>query len=249
MIKIWLSCFNKFMGNKIDFLVLKVVLFDVLGDVFILSCVVILFIVVRFINFFIDGYVGIVVLLVIFYVGFFFVKDIINFFLGEVLDEEMVNFIIELLLFYKYIIGIYDLIIYNYGVGRCIVFIYVEILFNIDIMEIYEIIDIVEREIFEKLDIYLVIYMDLICFEDKEVMLVKKEFEEIFKKNSFVKFMYDFRIVGKGSKKNLIFDIVVNFFEFFKNMLEDDLKEDIIKLVKEINFEYNCVIVVDKDFI
>ncbi len=32
-------------------------------------------------------------------------------------------------------------------------------------------------------------------------------------------------------------------------MSEDDLKEDITKLVKEINPEYNCVIVVDKDFI
>lgn len=61
--------------------------------------------------------------------------------------------------------------------------------------------------------------------------------------------MHDFRIVGKGSKKNLIFDIVVNPSEFSQNMSEDDLKEDITKLVKEINPEYNCVIVVDKDFI
>lgn len=61
--------------------------------------------------------------------------------------------------------------------------------------------------------------------------------------------MHDFRIVGKGSKKNLIFDIVVNPSEFSKDMSEDDLKEDITKLVKEINPEYNCVIVVDKDFI
>ncbi|MBJ9539971.1 cation transporter [Clostridioides difficile] len=249
MIKIWLSRFNKFMGNKIDSSALKAVSLDALGDVFTSSCVVISFIVARFTNFPIDGYVGIVVSLVILYAGFSLVKDTINPLLGEAPDEEMVNSIIELLLSYKYIIGTHDLIIHNYGVGRCIASIHAEIPSNIDIMEIHEIIDTAAREISEKLDIYLVIHMDPICLEDKEVMSAKKELEEILKKNSLVKSMHDFRIVGKGSKKNLIFDIVVNPSEFSKNMSEDDLKEDITKLVKEINPEYNCVIVVDKDFI
>ncbi|VHR75226.1 cation efflux protein [Clostridioides difficile] len=51
MIKIWLSRFNKFVGNKIDSSALKAVSLDALGDVFTSSCVVISFIVARFTNF------------------------------------------------------------------------------------------------------------------------------------------------------------------------------------------------------
>ncbi len=94
----------------------------------------------------------------------------------------MVNSIIELLLSYKYIIGTHDLIIHNYGVGRCIASIHAEIPSNIDIMEIHEIIDTAEREISEKLDIYLVIHMDPICLEDKEVMSAKKNLKKYLRK-------------------------------------------------------------------
>lgn len=249
LVKIWLSRFNKFIGNKIDSSALKAVSLDALGDVFTSSCVVVSFIAAKFTSLPIDGYVGIIVSLVILYAGFSLVKDTINPLLGEAPDEKLVKSIVESLLSYKHIIGTHDLIIHNYGVGKCIASIHAEIPSNIDVMEIHEVIDTAEREISDNLDIYLVIHMDPICLEDEEVALAKKELEEILKKNSLVKSMHDFRIVGKGTNKNLVFDIVVNPEEFSKGMTEDDLKNDITRLVKEMNPNYNCVIVVDKSFI
>ena len=247
--KFWLSRFNKLTGNRINSSALKAASVDALGDVFTSTCVVISFLAAKFTTFPIDGYIGVIVSLAILYAGFTLVKETINPLLGEAPDPELAKNIREMVLSYDHIIGVHDLIIHNYGVGKCMASIHAEIPSDINVMKIHDIIDMAEREISKKLKIYLVIHMDPICLEDKEVMSAKKELEEILKKNSLVKSMHDFRIVGKGSKKNLIFDIVVNPSEFSKNMSEDDLKEDITKLVKEINPEYNCVIVVDKDFI
>ena len=105
-----------------------------------------------------------------------------------------------------------------------------------------------EREISKKLKIYLVIHMDPICLEDDEIKQAKEEIDKIIKYNPLIESMHDFRIVGHGNKKNLIFDIVVNPEKLRKVMSESELKEEIIKAVKETHPQYNCIITIDKDF-
>ena len=61
--------------------------------------------------------------------------------------------------------------------------------------------------------------------------------------------MHDFRVVGEGCKKNLIFDIVVNPEEIKKIMTIEELKETISYSVKNIHPEYNCIITIDNDYI
>ena len=61
--------------------------------------------------------------------------------------------------------------------------------------------------------------------------------------------MHDFRIVGQGEKKNLIFDIVVNPEKLKKIMSQEKLKEDITNSIKKIHPEYECIITIDNDYI
>ena len=67
LIKLWLSHFNKFIGNKIDSSALKAASTDALGDVFTSSSVAISFLVSKFTSFPIDGYLGALVALFILY--------------------------------------------------------------------------------------------------------------------------------------------------------------------------------------
>lgn len=248
LLKLWLAGFNRYIGNKIDSKALKAAAVDSLGDVFASTCVSISFLASKFTNFPIDGYVGVVVALIIVYSGVSLVKETLNPLLGEAPDPELVKELESLILSYPHITGIHDLIIHNYGPGRCMASVHAEIPSDMDIMEIHNIIDKAEREISQKLELYLVIHMDPICLSDDEIKVAYTEVSKIIKYNPLIKSMHDFRIVGEGDEKNLIFDVVVDSENLKKIMDEQALKNDIIEAIKELHPEYNCIITIDHDY-
>lgn len=248
LLKLWLAGFNKYMGNKIDSKALKAAAVDSLGDVFASTCVSISFLASKFTNFPIDGYVGVIVALIIVYSGVSLVKETLNPLLGEAPDPDLVKELENLILSYPHITGIHDLIIHNYGPGRCMASVHAEIPSDMDIMEIHNIIDKAEREISQKLELYLVIHMDPICLSDDEIKIAYGEVSKIIRYNPLIKSMHDFRIVGDGDEKNLIFDVVVDSENLKKIMNEQDLKNDIIAAIKELHPEYNCIITIDHDY-
>lgn len=247
LVKLWLGKFNKYVGEKIDSAALKAVAVDAMGDVFTSSCVVLSYLIAKFTSIPLDGYVGIVVSLIILYAGFSLIKETISPLLGEAPDEEMVNEIVDSLLQYNIISGVHDLIIHNYGVGKCIASIHAEVPSNIDIMEIHEVIDDAEKEISKKLNIHLVIHMDPIAIEDEEFIKTKNELEEIIERSEIIESFHDLRIVGKGEKKNLVFDVVVD--GDLSHIEEEDLKKWMNEQVQKNHKYYNCVILVDKNYV
>ncbi len=247
-LKLWLAMFNKFIGKKIDSGALKASSVDALGDVFSSSCVAISILAAKFISVPIDGYMGIIVAFIIVYSGFTLVRETINPLLGEAPDPKLVKSIEDMMLSYDHIIGVHDLIVHNYGPGRCMASAHAEIPSDINIMEIHNIIDKAERDISKKLNIYLVIHMDPICLSDDEINDAYKEVSKIIKYNPLIKSFHDFRIVGEGNEKNLIFDIVVNSKYLNKISSEEKLKNEITQAIKEIHPQYNCIITIDHDY-
>ncbi|WP_122640770.1 MULTISPECIES: cation diffusion facilitator family transporter [unclassified Romboutsia] len=248
LIKIWLSIFNKTIGNKINSNALKATSLDALGDVFTSSCVLISFVAARFTSIPIDGYVGLIVSAAILYAGFSLVKDTVSPLLGEAPDENMVKSITEGVLSYENIIGVHDLIIHNYGVGKCMASIHAEIPSNLDIVTIHNIIDRAEREISEKLNIYLVIHMDPMCIHCDKVKKEKDMVEKIISKYDYIKSMHDFRITEGEEEINLIFDIVVDASYLKDKENEDKIKNNITEEIINLNPKYNCIITIDKEF-
>ncbi|ATD54159.1 cation diffusion facilitator family transporter [Clostridium chauvoei] len=247
--KIWLSSFNKFLGNKINSSALKAAATDALGDVFTSSTVAISFFIAKFTDFPIDGYIGILVALAILYAGFSLVRETLNPLLGEAPDAELVNSICEMVLSYENITGVHDLIVHNYGPGRVIASIHAEIPSDIDIMEIHNVIDKAERQISKELDLHLVIHMDPICVVTDEIQEAWDCVAKTLRKYPAIKSMHDFRVVGEGEIKNLIFDIVLSPSEKLSQTKLDIMVEEIKKSIREEHPQYNCVITVDYDFV
>lgn len=246
--KVWLSTFNKFIGNKINSSALKAAATDSLGDVFTSTTVVISFLLAKFTTLPIDGYIGVVVAVAILYAGFGLVKETLNPLLGEAPDPEMVSAICEKVLSYPLISGVHDLIIHNYGPGRIIASLHAEIPSDKDIMEIHNVIDMAEMEVSKDLNIHLVIHMDPICVFTDEIKEAWDYVEQILRKYPEIKSMHDFRIVGEGDAKNLIFDVVVSPSYPMSKESQDKMIEDITNSIKEEHPQYNCVITLDHDF-
>ncbi|WP_017212137.1 cation diffusion facilitator family transporter [Clostridium beijerinckii] len=245
--KIWLSKFNKFIGEKINSSALKAASTDALGDVFTTTCVAISFLASKFTSFPIDGYIGMFVALFIVYAGFNLVKDTINPLLGEAPDPELVDSIERMVLSYDNILGSHDLIVHNYGPGKCMASIHAEIPGNINVVDIHEVIDKAEREISKALRIYLVIHIDPICIIEGEVKEAYNEILSIIEKYDYIESIHDFRVVGEGDIKNLIFDVVIEPSKKL-SITDTELINIISEGVKKYHPSYNCVITIDKHY-
>ena len=247
-LKIWLSRFNKYVGEKINSAALKASSVDALGDVFTSTCVAISFLAANFTTFPVDGYIGMIVALFIVYSGFSLVKDTISPLLGEAPDPELVNSIKEMVASYDNILGTHDLIIHNYGPGKCMASIHAEIPSDICVVAIHEIIDKAEREISTALKIYLVIHIDPICIIEGEVKEAYEEILSLISQYDYIESIHDFRVVGEGDVKNLIFDIVVDPLKQ-SPMTDCELIDKFCEAVQKAHTNYNCIITVDKNFI
>ena len=122
-----------------------------------------------------------------------------------------------------------------------------EDVWHLYIVTIHNIIDSAEREISEKLNIYLVIHMDPMCIHCEIINGEKEKVEKIIKKYDCVKSMHDFRLTEGNSKKNLIFDVVVDAGMINSKEAEEEWKNSIIEDIKKLNPEYNCIITIDKE--
>lgn len=245
--KLWLSKFNKFIGEKINSAALKASSTDALVDVVTTICIVISLLVSRFTSLPIDGYMGMFVALFIVYSGFNLVKDTINPLLGEAPDPELVESIEKMVLSYDNILGSHDLIIHNYGPGKCMASIHAEIPGNINVVDIHEVIDKAEREISKALKIYLVIHIDPICVIEGEVKEAYDDILSIIEKYDYIESIHDFRVVGKGDIKNLIFDVVIEPSKKL-SITDTELINIISEGVKKYHPSYNCVITIDKHY-
>ncbi|MBU3192728.1 cation diffusion facilitator family transporter [Clostridium algidicarnis] len=248
LFKIWLSRFNKLIGKRINSSALKAASIDALGDVVTSSTVALSLLLSNWIRFPIDGYIGIIVSLIILYSGYSLIKDTLSPLLGESPDEKLANNIKESVLSYNEISGVHDLIIHNYGPGKAMASIHAEVPSTSSIVKIHEIIDKAEKEVSEKFNIHLVIHTDPICVDDKEILKTQEELQSILNKIGLIKSMHDFRVVGEGDHKNLIFDIVVDSSKRGKEITDTELIDMISMNVKKLSPYYNCVITIDNDF-
>ncbi|NFV13513.1 cation diffusion facilitator family transporter [Clostridium sp. FAM 1755] len=248
LVKLWLSIFNKSIGNKIDSNALKATSFDALSDVIASFFVALSLIISKWISIPLDGYFGIVISLFILYSGISLIKETLSPILGEAPDSKLVNEIIDNIMRNDLIMGVHDLIIHNYGPRRYMASIHAEVPSNESIVKIHEVIDKAENEISKKLDLLLVIHMDPINVDNKEIAYTRKEVVKILEQFSIIKSMHDFRMVGEDEYKNLIFDIVIDHSFKLTSELENQLKKDIDNCIKKLHPKYNTVITIDRDF-
>jgi cation diffusion facilitator family transporter len=250
LLKVWLSIFNRYIGNRINSSALKAASVDALGDVFTSSCVVLSLLAAKYTSFPVDGYAGIIVSIVILYSGFSLVKETISPLLGEAPSPELVESINSSLLSYDHIIGVHDLIIHNYGVGKFMATIHAEIPADMNLLKIHNIVDRAEREISKKLGIMLFIHMDPISIDNEEEKKIRSSVNEIISSMPYIKSFHDLRIVEgiDEEKKNLIFDVVVDTISMNKTYTEDKVREDLLFYLIKIYPEYNFIITVDYQF-
>lgn len=168
VIKVILGIYNRRLSKKINSTTLKAVATDAFGDAIITSAILISMLVAKGLGINIDGFVGIIISIIIGYAGYELVREAISLLLGEAPDEKVINDIKEELESQKGIISTHDLKIHNYGAGNILASVHAYVDSNARVVDVHENIDKAERYIKDKLGVDLVIHMDPVCLEEKK---------------------------------------------------------------------------------
>ena len=159
-IKLWMFSYNKYIGKQIDSSINRAIAYDSLNDVLSTSAVVVGTIIGNYVIFPIDGFLGIVISIIIIYSAFTIAKDSVHLILGPAPDPKTIEDINFIVLAGNGIKGTHDLIVHDYGPGRISASIHAEVSDNVNIVEIHNEIDKIGKEIKSKLGISIVIHMD-----------------------------------------------------------------------------------------
>lgn len=244
LMKVWLYFFYTHVGKKIDASALLAAAKDSLSDVLATSAVALSMVIGVFTAFPVDGVMGVIVAALVLKAGFDVCKDTIDSLMGGKPDKELGRRIIDMLMKYDKILGTHDLILHDYGPGRCVASVHAEVPADGDILELHEMIDQAEREISTELNIPICIHMDPIVSGDPETDRVAAQLNDYLKGRDEGLMLHDLRRVPGAKQINLVFDVVVP--AGYKDV--KTLEQDICAEAKRIDPCYNCVIHFDVDY-
>ena len=241
--KLWMYLFNRAMGKKIGSLVMQANAADSISDVLGTSAVLLSLFIAKLIDYNIDGYMGIIVGVLILISGLKILNDAKNSLLGEAPDNELVEQITADVMSHPEVLGIHDIVVHNYGAGMHFATLHVEFDGKADLFESHDVVDNIERELSEKYNIHCSCHLDPIVTDDETVTALRTLAAETVASIDERLTIHDFRMVAGATHTNLIFDVVV---PFECTIGCDHLKEEIDKRIKEVNSSYFTVITVDR---
>lgn len=247
--KLWMFFFNRKIGKKIDSTALIATAKDSINDVVTTSAILISCLIsnICVLPFNLDAVMALLVSLFIIHSGLTSAKDTTDRLLGGPPDKELIKEIGDAILAFDEFIGIHDLIVHNYGPGRQIASVHVEVPYNINIVECHEQIDNCEKLVYEKTGVELVIHMDPIDTDNEVVSKARNDMADAIKNIHPDMTLHDFRMTPTAKNRtNLIFDVVV---PSDLKLSKEETTEKIEELAKEINETYCCVITLDVDYI
>lgn len=160
LIKLWMYSYNRYVNNTIDASINRATAWDSMSDVLATSAVLVGGIISRHVSIPVDGILGMVISLFIIYTGFRIAKDSVNLLLGSSPDPEIMKKIDNFVLSGKNVVGIHDLVIHDYGPGRCVASAHAEVSDDTDLIEAHSEVDEIEQHIEKELGINIVIHID-----------------------------------------------------------------------------------------
>lgn len=159
-IKLWMCVFYQKLGRRIQSTTLLATSLDSRNDVLASASVLVCCALEYFFQIRLDAYAALAVALFILYSGVKLTGETISPLLGKKADDELIQQITELVLSHEQVLGIHDLLVHDYGPGKCYASVHAEMSASEDPIITHEIIDHIERETLERMNIQLVIHFD-----------------------------------------------------------------------------------------
>lgn len=244
LVKLGLYLFNMRISKKIGSVVIKATATDSLSDAAATTAVLLSALISRFLGVDLDGYMGAVVAVMIMIAGVKVLNETKNSILGEAPDAEVVESIKRIVNEYPEALGIHDMVVHNYGPGRTIASLHVEVDGAENVFYTHDVIDNIEKRLRSELNVECTIHLDPIVTDDEEVTNMRALAEKTVSGIDCELKIHDFRFVKGNTHTNLIFDVVA---PFECRLSDEEIKRRIQEGIGKIDENYFAVITIDKE--
>lgn len=245
-VKLWMGWFNGALAKRIRSEALRATATDCRSDAVATGAVLVGLVLSQAFRLPLDGWVGVLVALLILKAGLESAKATLDPLLGQPPQPEEVQAIESFILRFKPIQGIHDLVIHDYGPGRRMMSVHAEVPDNADLMTVHDVIDHVERELKREFSMEAVIHMDPVQTGNPLVERLRDVAAEQARLVHPALTIHDFRITAGPRITNLIFDVVVPY----EVELDDRaVKEALAARLTALDPSYRAVIEVDRSYV
>ena len=245
-VKLYMYLYNRAVGKKIKSAAMSATAADSLSDTAATSAVLLAMVIGKLTNVQLDGWVGLVVALFILWSAVQAARDTISPLLGQAPDPMLVKEIESLVMAHDTVVGIHDLVVHDYGPGRCIISLHAEVPADEQVLELHDVIDNIEEELAQKLHCEAVIHMDPVVVGDPTVTALHQQVAALVKTIDPRITIHDFRMVPGQTHTNLIFDAVIPFDE---RLTRQQVADRIRQMVSEIEGDYRAVVKVENSYV
>lgn len=244
LMKGWLFLFYRDVAGRIDSATLEAAAKDSLSDMFATGAVALSMLLGHFLRWPVDGWMGLIVAALVLRAGWGVCRDTVDQLLGGKPDTELGRRICDMVLQYEEILGVHDLMVHDYGPGRCIASLHAEVSAEGSMIALHEVIDRAEQEIARELNIIVCIHMDPIVTGDPETDEICQYLRDYLHREEDGLHLHDFRRVPGKDRENLVFDVALPPTYPDRAGLEQRIGE----AARAKNPHYVCVIHFDTDY-
>ena len=245
-VKLYMYLYNRAVGKKIKSAAMSATAADSLSDTAATSAVLLAMVIGKLTDVQLDGWVGLVVALFILWSAVQAARDTISPLLGQAPDSMLVKEIESLVMAHDTVVGIHDLVVHDYGPGRCIISLHAEVPADRQVLELHDVIDNIEEELAQKLHCEAVIHMDPVVVGDPTVTALHQQVAALVKTIDPRISIHDFRMVPGQTHTNLIFDAVIPFDERLTRL---QVAERIRQMVSEMEGNFRAVVKVENSYV
>ncbi len=241
--KLWQCLFYRKVGRMIKSESVEATSKDSRNDVIATSVVLLGAVITMLTGVNLDGYMGAAVALFIVFSGVQLTISTADPLLGQAPDGELVQAITEKMLSYPGIIGMHDLAVHNYGVGRCFASAHCEVDAKNDILVSHDLIDNIERDFSRDLGIHMVIHLDPVIVGDARTDALHCKVQSLVTALYPTVTIHDFRVIWGVTHSNIVFDAAVPFaVKDSDAVITQKLEAEIQKL----DPDYRTVVTIDR---
>ena len=241
--KLWQCLFYRKVGRMIKSESVEATSKDSRNDVIATSVVLFGAVITMLTGVNLDGYMGAAVALSIVFSGVQLTISTADPLLGQAPEGELVQTITEKMLSYPGIIGMHDLAVHNYGVGRCFASAHCEVDAKNDILVSHDLIDNIERDFSRDLGIHMVIHLDPVIVGDARTDALHCKVQSLVTALYPTVTIHDFRVIWGVTHSNIVFDAAVPFaVKDSDAVITQKLEAEIQKL----DPDYRTVVTIDR---
>lgn len=209
-IKVYMFFYNKRIGKKIDSAAMGATAADSLSDVIATMAVLISMLISHFTSFQIDGWCGILVSFFIMYAGCKEAGDTIDRIIGKAPAPQLLADIQKIVGAYPQVLGIYNLIIHDYGFGRRIISLHIEGSPESNVEEFHKISEKIAYKLYEKLGCVCNVQIDFII---SDIEIIKPLFNKILNMVQNIDpniLIENFRITKNQDYESIFLDVLLS---------------------------------------